>query len=501
MTQNQIPQNNPQQAIILDLSLFILDLLDKNKIQQNVTLRNDLLEVPSALVEMLRDSRVGSPILFLFVHSLLVKIKKKYREKQIDDPRIANLVSKSDHVVRADAWKITKRLYDDFSPLIDIAPNASLSENIGEEENTSTRRESTNYPIRRYDSIDSFSHEDQRRLQEIYTKELGLPKHPLYDQYFAQIYHAQTAGEIGEARLLRKTVSLDEETFKIVSKWKGETHIDENLDIVKISKNFLKWFVFTFLKDEWQDIAFGKSWELSVTVVLEGAVTGSPILSLVTLAGETLLKGLAKAPPEVIPPEMKPTIIAGFIIVAVLIFICIIVINRSTWFLLKAQPTPSGVPLSTLETIFLLPDSIPTVTSTATIILTTPTEIPNTPTLLPVDQTTSKNSPNYCLYVVQPGDTVQSVASWFSISDIDIKNSDKRVNQGTFVLHQLVRIDAPCCTHIGVNNGFSYSVQPKDNILSLATSFSIPVEKITSSNNLADSRYIQTGQMLCIPYP
>jgi len=71
MVQNQASPNKTRHAIILDLSLFILDLLDKNKIRQNVTTQGDILEVPSALVEMLRDSRVGSPVLFLFVYSLL----------------------------------------------------------------------------------------------------------------------------------------------------------------------------------------------------------------------------------------------------------------------------------------------------------------------------------------------------------------------------------------------------------------------------------------------
>lgn len=73
MQPNQPPRNNVRQAVILDLSLFILDLLDPKKIQSRAEIGDHLLEVPSALVLMLRDSRVGDPTLFLFIYSLLKK--------------------------------------------------------------------------------------------------------------------------------------------------------------------------------------------------------------------------------------------------------------------------------------------------------------------------------------------------------------------------------------------------------------------------------------------
>ncbi len=498
MEQNQTQKNNPQETILLDLSLFILDLLDTQKIQKNAAIRNHILEVPSALVLMLRDSRVGSPVLFLFIYSLLVKTIKKYRDKHINDRRIANLINSPDHTVRGEAWKITQRLFDEFSSLIDIAPKVPLPDDLTKAEHEN-KRESSDYPIRRYDSIGSFSHEDQKRLQEIYTKELNLPEHPLYDHYFSQIYHAQAFGATVESSLPRKTVSLDDETFKIVSKWKGETKLEEKSNIVKTSREFIKWFTFTYLKDEWQGIVFDKSLDLSVAGVLAGSVTGSLGVSLVTLAGGTLIKAIKVAPVEIIHPDWKPVLVA---VISFLIFVCVIILSKPTWFIPKALPTPSSTPPSTLPKELIQQDSPFSTTSVTPVTQVASTEIPTiTSTPFSTSSSISNNSPNFCLYVVQPGDTVQSVASWFSISDIDIKNSDNRVNQGTFTLHQLVRINAPCCTHIGVNNGYSYSVQPKDNVLSLTTIFSVSIEKIVSSNNLADSRYIQTGQMLCIPYP
>lgn len=497
MVQSQIPPSGTRQAIILDLSLFILDLLDKNKIRQNVTTRGDILEVPSALVEMLRDSNVGSPVLFLFVHSLLTKTVKKYREKQIADPRVANLVNRSDYAVRGDAWKITRLLYDEFSPLIDIAPTSTLRENLSETENAYTRGDE-NYPIRRYDSIGSLSREDQRRLQEIYTSELGLPEHPLYDQYFSQIYHAQTIGGIEGSDLLRKVVSLDEETFNVVSKWKGKIKVKEDSDIVQVSRRFIEWFISDYLKNEWKDLFFDASLEISVAGVMAGAVTGTIGLSLVTLAGGTVIKSIINAPSTAIPTDWKPILIA---IVGFAMFICIVVLFRPIWFIPKTQQTPSSIPDSTPTDALLLPISTPTVLPIATETLIIPTEVSAAPTLFLTHPTAISDSPNYCLYVVQAGDTIQSVSSWFSLSENDIRNSDSLVNRGVFTTHQLVNVNAPCCTRIGVDNGFSYSVKPKDNVFRLATNFSTSVEKIASVNNLSDSRYIQTGQMLCIPYP
>lgn len=478
--------NNIRQAVMLDLSLFILDLLDARIIQERAEIRDHILEVPSALVQMLRDSRVGSPILFLFVYSLLVKVINQYKEKQVTDQRITRLVDSPDYTVRGEASRITQRLFDEFSSLIDL-------------ESKTTSLDDIEKPIRRYDAIGSFSRDDQRRLQEIYTRELNLPEHPLYDQYFSQIYHAQAVGLVTESSLRRRTVSLGDETFEIISRWKGETELDERSNVVQASREFLRWFISTYIKNEWRDIAFDASLELSVAGVLAGTVSGTLGVSLVTLAGGTLIKAIVEAPPEIISPNWKLALVLG---VAILMFVCLIVLFKPTWFI-RRSPTPVSLSIasSTSPPAPLLQDVIRTITSTIPVPLESPTLTSATATILPTIQTTVSNYPNYCLYVTQPRDTLQSVASWFYISENDIRDSDSRVNQGVFLPRQLVRINAPCCTHIGINNGFSYFVQPKDNVFRLAKNFSTTIEEIVAANSLDDSRYIQTGQMLCIPYP
>ena len=225
MEQNRSPESNKRQSILLDLSLFILDLLDARKLRENAEMRDHILEVPSALVLMLRDSRVGSPVLFLLIYALLVKTIQKYKDRPINDPRIINLVNSPDYTVRRKAWKITQQFYDEFSTLIDIAPQDTLPEELNQSD-YKNKGESSDFPIKRYDAIGSFSHEDQKRLQEIYTSELNLPEHPLYDLYFSQIYHAQAFGVTAEEKILPcRTVSLDDETFNIISRWKGKNEL------------------------------------------------------------------------------------------------------------------------------------------------------------------------------------------------------------------------------------------------------------------------------------
>jgi len=436
---------------------------------------------------MLRDSRVGSPILFLFVHSLLEKTVEKYREKQIDDPRIANLVNSPDYVIRGKAWQIAQGLYNEFASLIDLTPETALAQHSSE---------GSDYPIRRYDSIGSLSRDDQKRLQEIYTSELGLPEHPLYDQYFSQIYHAQTVGGIREARLLRKTVSLEDETFKIVAEWQGKIKLDPKSDIVKVSRDFIEWFTTVYIKREWQGLVFDKSLEVAVAGILTGTVTGSLGISLVTLGGGELLKAVVETP--VIPDSLKPFFFGTILF---LMICCLILIVRPKWFIPPdvPRPTSSNSPPLLPTSMPLLPSSTPTTQLLATITMAAPTEISITPTLIPVISTSISSSPNYCLYVTQPGDTAQSISSWFLISENDFR-SDNNLLPGTeYVQRVMVNVRTSCCNS-RFPGGYTYTVKPGDTVFSIAKWYHDMVpEYLASANNLKEPWYIQSGQMLCIP--
>ncbi|MBK9207997.1 MAG: LysM peptidoglycan-binding domain-containing protein [Anaerolineales bacterium] len=296
----------------------------------------------------------------------------------------------------------------------------------------------------------------------------------------------------------RKSVSLDGETFKIISDWKGHVGLHEKSDskLIQDNRNFLEWFISTYIKKELEGIFFDATLELSVAGVLTGSLAGFGI-SLVTLTGGTIIGAIREAPPEIIDPSWKPVLV-GF--VALVMFACIIVLARPVWMLTKETPTPLSTPSSTSPPVVLLQGTTPSITLTVPISQVASTQILVIETPFPIKSTTIDNSPNYCLYVIQPNDTLQSVAAWFAVSENEIRNSDRLINWGAFTTHQMIRVNTSCCKSIS-NNGFSYSVQAGDNIFRLSDKYFTTAEKIVAANNLDNSHYIQAGQMLCIPYP
>jgi LysM repeat protein len=482
-----------QQVILLDFSLFILDLLSPQKIKENVLSDNLILEVPGALVSMLWSARAdidsnsngGKSILFDFIYAHLLGIKKYPINQNTQDQTILEVVAADQLKLHSLANIAYERLFSEFTDIIEGATKTKPHNSESEDKNSS------NYLIRRYEPSVSLGIAEEYELQKAYRNNFGLKSHPLYDLYFMQIYHAQTIGLAASPVLKRDLFALGNNTFQSIQEWKKDFYTkwsspqDTNISserIKEVSKKVLKGTI----RDE------------LIGLTLSAFIPGAGVV----LFASKIIPPILDIAEEVTGKPITDTVI--IIAIIALAFFCIGTLVISLFKFSQTSPGPSYPSTNIMPTILPLYTPVTTLTIPP---ITSPTLIPYASATLPITDLTATQiatqipNPSYCLYVVQTGDTVQNVASWFNISDIDIKNSDKRVNQGTFVLHQLVRIDAPCCTHIGVNNGFSYSVQPKDTVLSLAKNFSISTEKIVSSNNLADSRYIQTGQMLCIPYP
>ena len=473
-----------KQAILLDLSLFILDILDADKIKKNIIAHDHILEVPSALALMMRDLKSGSPALFLFIHSLLNKFIQKHQGKQNNDPRIVTILNSSAHQIRERAWRASQNLYDNFAPLIEgVLSDASLS-NQPEYE-----RGEVIYSIKRYDFVGVFSDKEQKKLQKAYTKELSLPTHPLYDLYFAQIYHAQATGTMNFSNSHRKNISLGNETFQVISTWKEEhlLHYKKDASIIERSRDILKWFTFTYIKDEWKNIGFDTSLGLSVEFVTAGAVG----ISFVTLTtGTIILKGITQIPDHLISPTER---IIVFIVFAFIFFACLLLGKKPAWIILFPEPTPSPTytqipaPLYT-SSVAILP--------TATLIPPTSTTTPF-PTILPTPTSSAIPVPNYCLYVTQSGDTAQSISAWFGISESDYRATNNSHPGTEFTAPHMVTIHAPCCNS-QYPNGISYTVIQGDTVYSLAEDNGITSEYLKTANRLQSS-YIQIGQMLCIP--
>jgi hypothetical protein len=122
--ENQQRIQYANQAIMLDLSLFVLDILDADKIKQKPENSDHILEVPGALTLMMRDAESGSPILFLFIYSLLKKLRKKYADSVVSDQRLITIANaRQDYQIREIALTATKRLFKEFAPLIENESN------------------------------------------------------------------------------------------------------------------------------------------------------------------------------------------------------------------------------------------------------------------------------------------------------------------------------------------------------------------------------------------
>lgn len=493
MTENQQQNQHIRQAIMLDLSVFILDLLDTEKIKKKALAPNYILEVPSALALMIHDAKSGSPILFLFIHALLKRLKRDYIGKPIQDQRIINLIQTSDLQIRNNALTATKVFVESFAPLIH-QQHITDNEIVG--------NESRIYFIKRYDTVDKFSYDEQQKLQQAYTSVLGLPINHLYDLYFVQLAHAQAVGRNQTANVRRKTISLGSGTFDVLSSWKKKKPLDEeqNASFIDTSRKVLGWFIQTFFKDNWQQIALDLSYDLPLAIIQNHPNSlhdGTIAITLITLTAGTILKNIPAIPNEILNEKEKKVL---FFLIAFLI-----VVSCGIIYLLKSISSKQASPLPTPSIETRQITSIPvtaTVEFTSTVTHTPLPTFTASPTLPPPPSATAIFNPNYCRYLTQPDDTAQSISSWFGISE-EVYRSENNSDAGTErTAGQIVTINAPCC-NAQYSSWHTYEVKQGDRLYNLANLSGISVNDLAYANHITNQEYIQTGQMLCIPpeYP
>lgn len=478
-----------KKVVLLDLSMFLLDLLTPQKIKDNFSSSNIILEVPSALVTMMwsaladadTKSYKGHRILFEFIYAHLLGVKNNPIHHKSQNQRILDVVYADQEKLHSLASTAYQKLFLEFAPLIEGATKKhDYSQEVRE-------RQYSQFPIRRYEPAVFLSSEEKDSLQDAYKNNFGLQPHPLYDLYFLQIYHAQTIGFAASPILLRQLIALGRQTFYSLKEWKKTADI--KWDEKKYSEKELvqvQEFLATFT--EWEPVILGVLIDITISSIAPG---GNFVITAIA-------SGIASKKAEDGEKKSNGPIMRA-IIVSLIVFLIVRWGCPPIFTLVKILGT-SSIPSPT-PTRYLVITPVPTQTIFSPPVLYTPTiEATIHPTISPISTTVFGSNPDYCLYVVQPGDTLLGIANRFMVSENDIRNSDIRVSRGIFALHQLVMVNAPCCTQIGINNGYSYSVQPKDNVFRLAINLSTSVDAIVSANNLGDSRYIQAGQMLCIPY-
>lgn len=483
-------QQNGWQVILLDLSLFILDLLSPQKIKESVITDSLILEVPGALVSMLwsakadtdSNSNEGKSILLDFIYAHLIGIKNNPSNQKSQEQIIRDVVAADQLKLHSLASVAYERLFSEFADLIEGATREKSHNSESENKNFS------NYLIRRYEPSVSLGVAEEYELQKAYRNNFGLKSHPLYDLYFMQIYHAQTIGLAASPVLKRELFALGNKTFQAIQEWKKDFYTkwsrpqDTTINserIKEISKKVLK----GTLRDE------------LIGLTLSAFVPGAGVI----LIASKVIPPVLDIAEEATGWPITDTVLI-ITVIAIVVF-CIGSLGILFFKFTQIPLSPSYTPTSIIPIVYT-PVITPIFSPT-----TNPTLIPTASATLPITNppviSTANwiSSPSYCLYVAQPGDTLQSVASWFQVTEDSIKSSDTLVAQSILGLHQIIKVDSPCCTDFGLNNGYSYSVQLRDNVYRLAIDNRTTVEKIVEANNLKDSSYIKFGQMLCMPNP
>jgi len=325
----------------------------------------------------------------------------------------------------------------------------------------------------------------------------------------------------------RELLSVGRATYTTIKAWKqgsiGQDSNDDDLhtekqegkelSVVDSSRDLLRILVINYFRENWRsiiDAATGLSVDLVLTIAQSGGLRMDDVgVALVSLRSASLItRGIKKIIERDGPPEQG----VAYIFLGLLLIFCVFLIYLAPEIdkqLMRFYSSPTSVVVfpQIIITLSEFPQSTHTAEPTLQIVITDtasslPLPIEETPTLITV-ASQSTNQPidvGYCMYVVQPGDSTQSVSSRFQVAETDLRFSNVQVTSDIFEVNQMIEVNAPCCRPIG-NNGFSYIVRYGEDLQSISTRFSTTVIAISSANNLYNSSYIQTGQMLCIPFP
>lgn len=118
--------------------------------------------------------------------------------------------------------------------------------------------------------------------------------------------------------------------------------------------------------------------------------------------------------------------------------------------------------------------------------------------VLKINGTTSGSSAPSSEYVVQPGDTLYSIARRFGTSVDAIRLANGIVNPWYISVGQKLTIPQATVPASSAS-GTSYVVEPGDTLYSIAARFQKNAWDIIVANNLTDPHWISVGQVLVIP--
>lgn len=121
---------------------------------------------------------------------------------------------------------------------------------------------------------------------------------------------------------------------------------------------------------------------------------------------------------------------------------------------------------------------------------------------IPSGGSTPTTPTNYFTYIVQPGDALSLIAQRFGVTIEAIMRANNLVNPNLIVVGQVLYVPQTNVTPTGpVNPGNyrTYVVQPGDSLASIAARFAVTLETIMRANNLPSANALLVGQTLLIP--
>lgn len=488
-----------KQVILLDLSMFVLDLISPEKLSDRFKSDDITFEVPSALVTMIWAAKAdddtggnaGRRLLLDFIAAYLRSIKTSPEHKRSKDAHTVRLIASIERNFSAYLSLAYQRVIEDFSLLIQ---GGSKSTNDG---NPNGR---TDYPIGQYEPVLAVSEREQSILRSAYKQDLELDGHPLYDLYFLQVHHAQSIGLAASPVLKRKLIAIGRTTHRAIVQWRqdiGDALRGDEQPFPIDDETLVTEIISTYVKENWKPMLLGFGLDLTLSYLIPGSGLILNVASAFLSTAVPAVVDLTERSTGVPLTNIILILMGLFGFLGVGTFLAGL-ISPLPPILVTLTPTPVFDPnnignFQNLQT----PSPISQAQAVLTSTLDFPIVIVNS-----AAQTVTLAAPsaNYCRYVVQSGDTLQSIAEWFAVSEDSIRFNDSNVASGLFKIHQLINVPAACCTHIG-NRGFTYNVKRGDTIFRLARNNLITIEQLVLANNLRDARYIQAGQMLCIPNP
>lgn len=110
-------------------------------------------------------------------------------------------------------------------------------------------------------------------------------------------------------------------------------------------------------------------------------------------------------------------------------------------------------------------------------------------------------APGYTIYVVQPGDTLPSVATQFSTTVQIIEQANRLAGSGVLLPGEKLQVPVKTATATPAvaDTGTTYTVKAGDTLAAIASSFDLTVDDLANVNALKDVNSLSVGQVLIIP--